>query len=208
MISILTIAILIFAVIIHEVAHGWAADKLGDPTARLQGRLTLDPTKHLDPIGSILVPGVLLITGASFLFGWAKPVPFNPYNLKNPRRDEALIAAAGPASNIIMAIIGGLAFRFIPELTIDLLDNGLLGGAVFYFVLINLVLAVFNLIPIPPLDGSKILFSILPASLDHLKRTLESFGFFLVIAFVMLFPGIVGPLVFKLTSLLTGVTFS
>lgn len=205
LIGIIQVVILVFAVIVHEVAHGWTANQLGDPTAKLAGRLTLDPTKHLDPVGSFLIPGILLITGAPFLFGWAKPVPFNPYNLKNPRRDEALIAAAGPASNILLALIGSAAFLLVPELADSYYSQGLLGFAAVYFVTINLVLALFNMIPIPPLDGSKILFSILPESLGHIRRNLESFGFLLILAFIFLFPAVVSSVVVKLVALLTGI---
>lgn len=201
--GIINIVILIMSIVVHEVAHGWAANKLGDPTAKLDGRLTLNPIKHLDPVGSILIPGLLLITGTPFLFGWAKPVPFNPYNLRNPRRDEALIAAAGPASNIIIAIIAGIILRLFAPMLAPLLVS-----ALFLTVVLNLVLAIFNLVPIPPLDGSKILFSVLPQSYTGFRATLEGFGFFLVILFIISpLSDFIGPLVFGLAEFLSGIPF-
>ena len=206
--ALISIVIFLVAVIVHEVAHGWTANKLGDPTAKLEGRLTLDPTKHLDPFGSILVPGMLIITGAPILFGWAKPVPYNPYNLKNPRRDEALIAAAGPASNILLAIIGGMFYRLLTAVGVA---GGLLPEVLMLFVMINLILAIFNLIPIPPLDGSKILFSILPSSFDELRLNLEHFGFMILILFLFVFReqfwSVITPILESLTALFTGVHF-
>lgn len=205
--ALISIIIFLFAVVVHEVAHGWVANKLGDPTAKLEGRLTLNPIKHLDPIGSVLVPGLLIISGASILFGWAKPVPFNPYNLRNPRRDEALIAVAGPTSNIILAIIGGIILR----LTVIVGIAGATPQILLLFVMINIILAIFNLIPIPPLDGSKILFSILPPSFDSVRRTLESFGFMILLLFLFAFRGsfwaVITPIINGLTEFLTGVQF-
>ncbi len=151
------LAILIFSIVIHEVAHGYAAHSLGDPTARLEGRLTLNPLKHIDPVGSILVPAFLVFSNAGILFGWAKPVPYNPYNLKNQRWGEAMVAAAGPATNLFLALVLGLAVRFgagtLPDPFIQI-------AAVAAFV--NLFLGLFNLIPLPPLDGYTTLRGILP----------------------------------------------
>ena len=151
-----SIAVLIMSVVIHEVSHGYAADSLGDPTARLAGRLTLNPLKHLDPFGSVLLPALTYLFGG-FIFGWAKPVPYNPYNLKNQRWGPAVVAGAGPLANILIALIFGLAVRFF--------GNFLAAGFVqiaLAIIFINLILAIFNLVPIPPLDGSKILFAALP----------------------------------------------
>ncbi len=160
MLVVLGIAIVIFSIILHELAHGVVADWLGDPTARYSGRLTLNPLPHIDPVGSIIIPGILILTQSPFLIGWAKPVPYNPYNLKNQRWGEAMVAAAGPLTNILLAILFGLMIRFagafgLPQTILSLFVTG---------VYLNLVLAIYNLIPIPPLDGSKILRSLLPSS--------------------------------------------
>lgn len=197
---IFTIALLIMSVVIHEVSHGYAANALGDPTAKLAGRLTLNPAKHLDMFGSFIVP-VLGFFAGGFIFGWAKPVPYNPYNLSNQRWGEAAVAAAGPIVNILIAVIFGLIIRFgigtLPASFIEI--AGLL-------VLINLILAFFNLIPIPPLDGSKILFAILPQHMRGLRMQLEQYGFFLVLIFVFVLWGSIAPFVFNIFSLLTGLS--
>jgi len=176
---IILIVILLFSVIIHELAHGYAALRLGDLTAQRAGRLTLNPIKHLDPVGSILLPALLILTNSGIVFGWAKPVPVNPYNFRDKRWGSAKVAAAGPVSNITLALIFGLALRFlpvIPGLTIMFL----------YIVRINLILALFNLIPVPPLDGSHILFSFLPRKAQNIKMAMSSYGLFLLL-FVILF---------------------
>jgi Zn-dependent protease len=165
---IFTLVVLIFSVILHEIAHGYMANWLGDPTARLQGRLTLNPLKHIDPIGSILLPAILVITHSPMFIGYAKPVPYNPYNLRG-KYGETLVAAAGPATNIVLAIIFGLALRLF-----GIYLNVPLFQAFEYIVLINIMLATFNLIPIPPLDGSKVLSGILPGPL---ARGYEKFRF-------------------------------
>ena len=154
--QVLFLVILILTIILHEIAHGYAALMLGDPTAQNEGRLTLNPIPHIDLLGTIILPGFLLLTGSGILFGWAKPVPYNPYNLRG-RYAEAIVAGAGPGINIAIAIVFGLLLRFgggtLPEPFL------LLCGIV---VPVNLFLALFNLIPIPPLDGSKILMTLLP----------------------------------------------
>jgi Zn-dependent protease len=160
------IIILVLSVILHEVAHGYVADWLGDPTARYSGRLTLNPIPHIDPVGSIFLPGILALTGSPFMIGWAKPVPYNPYNLRNQRWGEALVAASGPLTNIALALLGGLVVRM-----------GIGGGVAEIastLILTNLVLAIYNLIPIPPLDGSKVLASILPHPLSVMYRQFEN----------------------------------
>lgn len=176
------IVILLFSVVIHEVTHGMVADKLGDPTARLAGRLTLNPLKHIDPFGSVILPLMMAILPGNFIFGWAKPVPFNPYHLKNPERDAALIAAAGPASNFLIAAIFGLIIKISAILQIPIL----LGAAPLFaaIVWINIILTVFNLVPIPPLDGSKILFVLLPRGAQGIKIALEQYGFIILLFFI------------------------
>lgn len=196
--TIFSLIVLIFSVIVHEVAHGLMADKLGDPTARLQGRLTLNPVKHIDPVGSILVPIITSLSG--FAFGWAKPVPFNPYNLKDRRQGEFLIALAGPASNIVLALIFGLIIRY---------GAVYLGPQIFtaftYIVIINLALAVFNLIPLPPMDGSKLLFAYLPARYAHIRASLEQYGFVSMLIVVLVLWKFISPLVWVLFNIITGV---
>ncbi len=182
------VVVLVLSVIIHEVSHGYAAALLGDPTARLAGRLTLNPIPHIDLFGSILLPALLLFTNSGFLIGWAKPVPYNPHNLRWPHMGEAVVAAAGPLVNLAIALISGLLIRasdslaFITPGTIELLST---------IVSINIILALFNLVPIPPLDGSKVLAAILPYSLarvyNNFLRFVEGYGFFAAIAFVLLF---------------------
>lgn len=162
------LAILILSIVIHEVAHGYAADTLGDPTARLAGRLTLNPIRHIDPVGSILVPAFLVLTSANFMFGWAKPVPYNPYNLKNQRWGEAIVAGAGVATNLLLAILLGLIARFgigtLPDAFIHI-------AAIASFV--NLFLGLFNLIPLPPLDGYTVLRGLLPYRFSLRLREFE-----------------------------------
>ncbi|MDO8574203.1 MAG: site-2 protease family protein [bacterium] len=166
-IFIFQLAVLIFSVMIHEVAHGYVADKLGDLTARLAGRLTLNPLKHLDPFGSVILPLLLAIPALfgqpAFIFGWAKPVPYNPFNLSDPEKGAAKIAAAGPLSNLFLAAIFGIIIRIVAAADFG---GGVLIGLLSTIVSINLLLAFFNLIPVPPIDGSKVLSYFLP----HLAR--------------------------------------
>lgn len=152
-----TLVILIFSIIVHEVAHGYAANSLGDPTAKLQGRLTLNPVPHIDLVGSILVPGILILSSAGVFFGWAKPVPYNPYNLRNQRWGEAIVASAGALTNLILALVFGLIVRFgVETLPLPYLE---LAGTI---CAVNLFLGIFNLIPIPPLDGFTVLRGLMP----------------------------------------------
>ena len=196
------IAVLIMSIVIHEVSHGYAARALGDPTAEYEGRLTLNPLKHLDPFGSILLP-ILSYTLGGFIIGWAKPVPYNPYNLRPGRWSEAIVAGAGPLSNLSIAILFGLVVRFA---------SGLVNPAFLQItttiVLINIVLAVFNLTPIPPLDGSKLLFALFPSKMYRLRNTFENYGFGLVIIFIFFFWSLVSPLVSLLYTAITGLSLS
>ncbi len=178
---IINIVICLFSIAFHEVAHGWVAFALGDSTAKREGRLTLNPLKHLDPIGSVLLPGFLILMNIAglggFIFGWAKPVPVNPYNFKDQKYGSAKVAVIGPFANISLALVFGLALRFFPIIySIEGVSLIFL-----YIVQINLVLAVFNLIPIPPLDGSHILFTLLRKRADNFKMFLVQYGFFLLI---------------------------
>ena len=164
------IIIVILSIIFHEVAHGFMADWLGDPTARYAGRLTLNPLPHIDPIGSVAIPGILALTSSPFLIGWAKPVPYNPYNLRNQRWGEALVGAAGPVTNLFIALVFGMVLRFASPLG---LSSGIFTMCV-TVVSTNLVLALYNLIPLPPLDGSKVLRALLPGNLGVAFGRLEA----------------------------------
>jgi len=186
--------------IIHEYSHGWMADQLGDATARLAGRLTLNPIPHIDPLWTILLPVVMLImSGGSFLFAAAKPVPVNPYNLQGKKYAVASVSFAGPGSNLIIALIFGLLFRFLP---VGNFTNFL--GIVVYA---NILLAVFNLVPIPPLDGSKILFDFLPERFHNVRVFLETYGFIILIFFIFFLFGFIRPIISGLFSLFTGYNF-
>ncbi len=190
-----SIVVLIISVIVHEVAHGYAAEMLGDPTARLAGRLTLNPIKHIDPVGSILVPGILILSGVRFLIGWAKPVPYNPYNFQRGGKwGEAFVAFAGPGVNILLALIFGILIRFL--LPAGMLSQPLL--EIFSVVVyINLLLALFNLIPIPPLDGSKVITPFLPYRAAQTYRGIEAWagatGFIGLFLFIYLFMTFISP---------------
>ncbi|HEY4495754.1 MAG TPA: site-2 protease family protein [Candidatus Paceibacterota bacterium] len=198
--TIFQIAILVMSVVIHEVSHGYAAEILGDPTARLQGRLTLNPLKHLDPVGSIIVP--LLTSLSGFTFGWAKPVPYNPYNLRNQKWGELAVATAGPLSNIILALVFGLLIRFAGVALSSAFVN-----IASVIIIINLVLAIFNLIPVPPLDGSKILWAFLPYRFKTIRESMERFSFLFVIIVVLMVWEFLSPLIVWLFSLITGFSF-
>lgn len=202
-ILIFQLIVLLFSVIIHEVSHGVVAHALGDNTAKERGRLTLNPLKHLDPFGSILLPIMLfLTTGGKFVFGWAKPVPYNPNNLKNPVSGAALIGAVGPLSNFILAIIFGILIRLIA---------GFGGAGAFplltffnIIVFINVLLGVFNLVPIPPLDGSRLLFALIPARYTNVKIFLERYSLALLLVFIFFGFGLIVPIVNLIYSLIVG----
>ena len=206
--AILSLVILILSIIVHEVAHGYMANALGDPTAELSGRLTLNPISHIDLMGSIIIPALLIFTSSPILFGWAKPVPYNPYNLKNQRWGETLVALAGSATNLFLAIVFGLIVRFGAALGLD--AAGLSLAATIAFV--NLFLGLFNLIPFPPLDGYTALRSALPwsvsRSLHRFEAQVRGAGTLSLILFLVIFSYVfAGPffqLVLYLFSLITG----
>jgi Zn-dependent protease len=200
---IISIAILVFSVVIHEVAHGLAALSQGDQTAKIMGRLTLNPIKHIDPFGSIILPLLCAILPGGIILGWAKPVPVNFNALKSGKKGEALVAFAGPLSNIILAVVAGLVIRgfasSLPDPAIFALE---------IVVLTNLVLAVFNLVPIPPLDGSRILSAILPYKARHIMATLERYGLLFALLFVFFIWQMIIPVVYFLAYLLSGIRIS
>lgn len=178
----ISILILLFSVILHEVMHGWVALKFGDHTAERAGRLTLNPIPHIDLFGTILLPGLLIFSGSPILFGWAKPVPVNPLNFSNLRKGELLVSAAGVLANFSLAIVAAILFHILNTIPAT---PPLLLSALRFAVLINLVLGTFNLFPIPPLDGSKVLLSQLPYNLARQYQKLEPYGF--IILLIMLF---------------------
>ena len=178
--AIFYILILIMSVVIHEVSHGFVAEYFGDKTARFAGRLTLNPLKHLDMFGSILLPALLVITQSPFLFGWAKPVPYNPENLRNKKLGTIAIASAGVLANLFIALMFGLILRFSLGMNVP---NGF-DFIVSSIVVVNLGLAIFNLIPIPPLDGSKIFFNLLPRSFYGLTSFFENYSFVLLLSLI------------------------
>lgn len=202
--TIFYIVILIMSVIIHEVAHGYSAKMLGDDTAERAGRLTLNPLKHLDPMGSVLVPLILIISKIGFVFGWAKPVPYNEMNLRNQKWGTVIVAASGALTNLTLAIIFGLLMRLAIALG---LNSPAFLSIMGLIVLVNIVLGIFNLIPIPPLDGSRILFSLLPTRFRSVQIFLERYSMIVLLMFVFFLWQYLGPAVFGLFKLLTGVAF-
>lgn len=216
-----TIAILILSVIAHEVSHGFSAYLMGDNTAKRAGRLSINPFKHLDMTGSFFVPLMLLIMKSPFVFGWAKPVPYNPYNLKNQKWGPALVAISGPLSNFIIAGVFAIVALILPidnstktEISLSAIKGSAIVGAgytsAFLFfsstvIWINIFLGVFNLVPIPPLDGSKILFSILPYKFNNIQIFLEKYGFFILLFFLFYFSQFLLPVVFFAFRLFLGI---
>lgn len=200
---IFAIAVLIMSVVVHEVSHGYSAYLLGDPTAKYAGRLTMNPLKHLDFIGSLVVP-VMTYLLSGFLFGWAKPVPYNPYNLKNQKWGPAVVGVSGPLANFLVALSFGFLLRFgasysfLPSASLEILS---------LIVFINLLLGIFNLVPVPPLDGSKLLFALLPYSWQNVQYFFERFGIFLLLFFVFFLWQFVSPFISVLFSLITGINF-
>ncbi len=196
------------SVVIHEVAHGYSAYLLGDNTAFHKGRLTLNPLKHLDIFGSIILPLLLILTNSGFVIGWAKPVPYNPNNLKKWKYSELVVAISGILANLFLVLLFSLAIRVATYLGLPFLSG--IGTIVPFYqiasiiVITNLVLAIFNLIPIPPLDGSKILFTFLPRQFLNFKIFLSRWGFFFLIFFILFIWKLVAPLISIVFSFLTG----
>ncbi|TSC93804.1 MAG: membrane-associated zinc metalloprotease [Parcubacteria group bacterium Licking1014_1] len=206
-ITIFSLIVLLFSVIIHELAHGSVAYSLGDPTAKYDGRLTLNPLKHLDPFGSIILPLLLFAGGSPMLIGWAKPVPINPHNFKDQKWGTLKVAIAGPSSNMAVALFFGLLLRAVP------LDFFAMAPGMFlifsFTVWINIILAIFNLLPIPPLDGSWILLRFLPDRFEKTKIFLHQYGLFILIFFIF-FGGLsgLGALAHFLYNIMVGASFS
>jgi len=196
------IVALICSAVIHEVSHGYVAQALGDKTAEEAGRLTLNPLKHLDLYGSFLLPLVLYyVSQGTFVFGWAKPVPYNPYNLKDPKKGGALIAAAGPASNFLLVFVFTAAIRLFGGMAFFTSVLPLFAAVIF----INLLLGIFNLVPIPPLDGSKILFGFLPQSAERFEHMISRYGMVILILFIFFGWDFIFPVVYFLFHLLAGI---
>jgi Zn-dependent protease len=219
---VINLFVLLFAITIHEASHGWAASRFGDFTARSMGRVTLNPIAHIDPIGTVLLPLLLVVAGAP-PFGWAKPVPVNPFNLKNPRRNSLWISAAGPTANILAAVLSLLAIVLIksasPGATLSL-GNILTGRGglpqsfrpleglviiLFYGVLVNTYLAVFNLLPVPPLDGSGVLMGLLSESAAQRYDRLRPYGFIIVVGLIYL--GVLGKIIWPIQKLILKLVF-
>lgn len=198
---IIQIAVVLFSLSVHESAHAWAADKLGDPTSRLQGRITLNPIPHIDIVGTILLPLVLAITGQP-IFGWAKPVIVNPYNLRNHLKDGMFIAAAGPFSNLVTATVGIIIFLLFKAI---ILKSILFSFLVISLIFVNIILAVFNLIPVPPLDGSRILKGMLRGDALQNFQKIEPYGFIILI--VILYAGVLDYIARPILNLVQGILF-
>lgn len=198
-IVIFQVIVLIFSAIIHEYMHGWMADYLGDPTAKNAGRLTLNPLPHIDIFGSIILPMILVLSNFGIVFGWAKPVPFNPNNLSDKKYGSAKVALAGPMGNLITAVFFGMIMRFAPIASTELMNY------LSIIVFINLLLMVFNLVPIPPMDGSKVIMPFLPNNLQLSYARLERYGMFLVILFIMFGFSLIIPVIYFLFKLIVGV---
>ncbi|MFA4975389.1 MAG: site-2 protease family protein [Candidatus Paceibacterota bacterium] len=200
--TIFYVAILIMSVVIHEVSHGFVALWFDDRTALYAGRLTLNPLKHLDIFGSVLLPLLLVLTHAPFLFGWAKPVPYNPNNFTNRKWGTVAVAAAGILANLFIAILFGLILRFSLNSTVSIKFISIISS----IVIINLGLAIFNLVPIPPLDGSKILFSLLPSSFYKVIFFFEQYSLVLILIFIVFLIDYLYPMLAFLFQLITGLS--
>jgi len=200
---VLSIVPLLLAIILHEISHGWVAEKLGDPTARMLGRITLNPISHIDPIGTIILPGVLLLTGSHFIFGWAKPVPVNFANLRGGRRDMALVALCGPLSNFLLAVLSSIVFHLtFGSVTgpVGISDRIITPIHIManYSVLFNLVLMVINLLPILPLDGGRIVAGLAPVNIAMSMERMERYGMLIVLLLIAsgIWSYVVGPIIY------------
>ena len=194
---------IIFAITVHEVAHGWVASKLGDPTAKLAGRLTLNPIRHIDPVGTIAVP-LIMIALTPFAFGWAKPVPVDWRNLKQPRRDMALVAAAGPGANVVMLVLWTLLLSVLPASGVEAsYMPALLGEMAKVGIIINIVLIALNLLPLPPLDGSRIVTAFLSPAAARKYLLLERWGLPLLV--VLIFTGVLGKILHPLIGFMLSI---
>ncbi len=195
----------LLAIVLHEVAHGWVADKLGDSTARWMGRLTLNPIKHIDPIGTILIPLLLVVSGAGFVFGYAKPVPINFRKLNNPKRDMVWVALAGPLTNLALAFIsvGLLSITIHLPTALNWFAEPL-AAMLQASIIINVVLFVVNLVPLPPLDGGRVAVGLLPNPLAYQLERVEPYGFFILVGLLMLgvFQSVLGPIIYGITKAL------
>lgn len=201
LLALFQLLVLIYSVVIHEVSHGLMADSLGDPTAKNMGRLTLNPLRHLDMFGSVLLPLLLFIARSPFIIGYAKPVPYDPRQLSDQRYGPAKVALAGPASNIVLALIFGLSLRFMP----DIFTSSLIPQLFSFIILLNLVLAIFNLFPIPPLDGHWLLMTFLPTKFNVLKVFLYRYSLPLLFVFIIFIFPLIFPVVSILYEIITGI---
>lgn len=204
------VVVLIMSVVVHEFSHGYVAHLFGDDTARVGGRLTLNPIKHLDPFGSVVLPLLLILMHAGFVIGWARPVPYNPNNFRDVKKGTLLVAIAGIIANLILAIFFGLLIRFATVFGLPPYIYGTVGLHPFYqiatiIVVVNLVLALFNLIPIPPLDGSKIIFTFIPTKYRYIENFLERWGMFFLLFFIIFIWSNIVPIVMVTFHFITGV---
>ncbi len=201
------IPVFFLALAFHEASHAWMADRLGDPTARSEGRVTLNPLPHIDPMGTIFMPLLIIFFGGGFLIGWAKPVPVNPYNLHYPKRDYMLVSLAGPAANVLTAVTFAILFHLVVFI-LPGLPQALSEPLLLFLVIgvrLNLLLAFFNLIPVPPLDGSGILQGLLPERYEIMLQQIRPYGFFILIfLFMMGALDIIWAIVARLSGLLLG----
>lgn len=205
MATIIGFIILIYSVILHEISHGFVADKLGDPTARLAKRLTLDPRPHIDPLMTIGLPLLLILTHAGIIFGAAKPVPIDPYNFREPKKDTAITALAGPVTNLLIALVLAIIYKLAFFVIVNDIVYAALRDIVVTAVTWNVALALFNLFPLPPLDGFKVLAGILPDEMAAEMYRFERYGFMIILMVLLFFPGLIFGFIYPLMQTITGV---